>query len=328
MTLHPMWENFPELQHDLQKTVQLMEEILHLKNKQVEAAILEMIHSGGKLLRPAYQILFAQFGPKKEPEKIIALAAAIELLHTATLIHDDIVDQADLRRNTPTIRSQFGNSTAVYAGDYLFVSCFKLMADYATSMKSLQMNSRSMEKILAGELGQMDKHYYTEVSIEEYLENISGKTAELFALSCSIGALESGSSQLFAKKAADIGHHIGMAFQMLDDILDYSQASQKLGKPVLEDVRQGIYSLPLLYALKENPEDIKPILAKKAAMTKEEAQTIFTLVHETNGLQNAQVLAEEYTEKALKEIVKLPNRPTGVKETLLEITKMILHREN
>ena len=144
MTLHPMWENFPELQHDLQKTVQLMEEILHLKNKQVEAAILEMIHSGGKLLRPAYQILFAQFGPEKEPEKIIALAAAIELLHTATLIHDDIVDQADLRRNAPTIRSQFGNSTAVYAGDYLFVSGFELMADYATSMKSLQMNSRSM----------------------------------------------------------------------------------------------------------------------------------------------------------------------------------------
>lgn len=328
MTLHPMWEKFPELQQDLQQTVKLMENILHIKNKKVEAAILEMIHAGGKLLRPAYQILFAQFGSDKEQEKTLALAAAIELLHTATLIHDDIVDEADLRRNFPTIRAQFGNSTAVYAGDYLFVSCFKLMADYATSMKSLQMNSRSMEKILVGELGQMDKHFYLEVTIDEYLENISGKTAELFALSCSIGAFESGSSQLFAKKAAEIGHNIGMAFQILDDILDYSQASQEIGKPVLEDVRQGIYSLPLLYALEENPTALKSLLAKKAAMTKEDSLMIFELVQQSQGIQKAQNLAEEYTNNALKEINKLPNRPAGVKETLLAITEMILYRTN
>lgn len=328
MALHPMWEKFPELQKDLQKTVNLMENSLHLKNKQVESAILEMIQAGGKLLRPAYQILFAQFGPDKEEEKTLALAAAIELLHTATLIHDDIVDDADLRRNLPTIRSRFGNSTAVYAGDYLFVSCFKLMANHATSMKSLQMNSRSMEKILDGELGQMDKYYYLEVTVDDYLENISGKTAELFALSCSIGALESGTSQLFAKKAAEIGHNIGMAFQILDDILDYSQASQEIGKPVLEDVRQGIYSLPLLYALAENPKVLKPLLAKKSTMTKEDARQVFDWVQASQGVKKAQQLAEDYTANAIKEIDKLPNQPTGIKETILEITKMILHREN
>lgn len=328
MTLHPMWEAFPHLQKDLKQTLRLMENALQIKNKNVEEAILDMIQAGGKLLRPAYQILFAQFGSEKDEEKILALAAAIELLHTATLIHDDIVDEADLRRNLPTIRSRFGNSTAVYAGDYLFVTCFKLMADYATSMKSLQMNSRSMEKILAGELGQMDKHYYLEVTIDDYLENISGKTAELFALSCSIGAFENGSSQLFAKKASEIGHNIGMAFQILDDILDYSQGSEAIGKPVLEDVRQGIYSLPLLYALEENSVALEPLLAKKKQMTKEDALEVFELVQASRGIQKAQQLATDYTEKALKDIHSLPNRPTGVKETLLAITKMILHREN
>lgn len=328
MTLHSMWDAFPILQKDLTKTLDIMENSLHIQNKDVEQAIIEMIHAGGKLLRPAYQILFAQFGTEKDENKILAMAAAIEMLHTATLIHDDIVDDSDLRRSLPTVRAKFGNATAVYAGDYLFVACFRIMADYATSMKSLQMNSRSMEKILAGELGQMDKHYYAEVTIEDYLNNISGKTAELFALSCSIGTFESGSTKLFAKKAGEIGHNIGMAFQILDDILDYSQDSQAIGKPVLEDVRQGIYSLPLLYALEQDSSQLKLLLAKKEHMTPDEAQAVLQIVEETQGVEKAQQLASDYTNKALKDIQKLPNHPEGIKETLLQITKLILHREN
>ena len=124
MNIHPMWNNYPLLAKELNQTVAIMEKSVQLKNKDVETAILTMIHSGGKLLRPAYQLLFAQFGKEKEEKKVVALAASIELLHTATLIHDDIVDEADIRRNLPTIRSEFGNNTAVYAGDFLFVCCF------------------------------------------------------------------------------------------------------------------------------------------------------------------------------------------------------------
>ncbi|EAC9546861.1 polyprenyl synthetase family protein, partial [Listeria monocytogenes] len=165
MKLHSMWQEYPALQADLSASLQLMEKSLKLKNKEVEQAILSMIHSGGKLLRPAYQLLFSAYGSDKDREKAVALAASIEMLHTASLIHDDIVDHADTRRKLPTIRSEFGNDVAVYAGDYLFVCCFKLMADYASSMKSLQINSRSMEKILAGELGQMSKRYDLSVTV-------------------------------------------------------------------------------------------------------------------------------------------------------------------
>lgn len=328
MKIHPMWKEYPQLQPELSQTLTLMEKSIQLKNKPVQQAILDMIQAGGKLLRPAYQLLFSQFGPEQDREKAVALAASIEMLHTATLIHDDIVDEADLRRNLTTIRSAFGNSTAVYAGDYLFVSCFKLMANYASSMKSLQKNSRSMEKILSGELGQMEDHYKFDVTLEEYLTNISGKTAELFALSCSVGALESGTSALFAKKAQDIGHQIGMAFQIIDDILDYTQSADAIGKPVLEDVKQGIYSLPLIYALSEDRAALLPLLEKKDAMTAADTLQVHQLVHDLGGVAKAQQLATDYTEQALKNIQKLPANSLQTKETLLAITESILTREN
>ena len=133
MKLHPLWQEYPTLQSELTETLALMEQTVKLKNKPVEKAVLEMIHAGGKLLRPAYQLLFSRFGPEQDRQKAIALAASIEMLHTASLIHDDIVDKADTRRNLPTVAASFGNDVAVYAGDYLFVCCFKLLSDYAGS---------------------------------------------------------------------------------------------------------------------------------------------------------------------------------------------------
>lgn len=328
MKIHPMWKDYPQLQSELTQTLTLMEDSIQLKNKPVEKAILRMIQAGGKLLRPAYQLLFAQLGTEQDRDKTVALAAAVEMLHTATLIHDDIVDEADLRRNLPTIRSTFGNSTAVYAGDYLFVTCFKLMADYASSMRSLQKNSRSMEKILSGELGQMDYRYNYNVSLEAYLDNISGKTAELFALSCSMGALESGANSLLTKKASDIGHNIGMAFQIIDDVLDYTQSETSIGKPVLEDVKQGVYSLPLIYALENGRQELLPLLEKREALSNEEANEVYRLVHEFDGVKKAQALADDYTKQALKIIKSLPKNQNQTKDTLYTVTESILTRQN
>lgn len=287
-----------------------------------------MIHAGGKLLRPAYQLLFAQFGPEQDEKKATSLAASIEMLHTATLIHDDIVDESELRRGLPTIRSTFGNDTAVYAGDYLFICCFKLLSDYSTSLKSLQLNSRSMEKILDGELGQMDDRYKLDQTVDEYLANISGKTAELFALSCSVGAFESGNSERFAKKAGVIGQNIGIAFQIMDDLLDYQADAATLGKPVLEDVRQGVYSLPLIYALNQDNSQLRPYLEKQKQMTVEDTLQVQRLVQELGGVDYAQQLATEYTEQALKDIRKLPENYFNTKEKLERLTSQILSRKS
>ncbi|MDN6584496.1 MAG: polyprenyl synthetase family protein [Enterococcus sp.] len=328
MKLHPMWQDYPDLAKQLTTTLHLMEDVVKLKNKKVESAVLDMIHAGGKLLRPAYQLLFAQFGPEQDEKKATALAASIEMLHTATLNHDDIVDYSELPRVWPTIRSTFGNDTAVYAGDYLFICCFKLLSDYSTSLRSLQLNSRSMEKILDGELGQMDDRYKLDQTVEEYLENISGKTAELFALSCSVGAFESGNSERFAKKAGMIGQNIGIAFQIMDDLLDYDAASDTLGKPVLEDVRQGVYSLPLIYAINQDNEELQHLLEKKNQLTAEDALAVQRLVHQLGGTTYAQQLASDYTDQALKDIRKLPDNYFNTKETLERLTRQILLRTN
>ncbi|MEQ2878450.1 polyprenyl synthetase family protein [Enterococcus asini] len=328
MKLHPLWQEYPTLQSELTETLALMEQTVKLKNKPVEKAVLEMIHAGGKLLRPAYQLLFSRFGPEQDRQKAIALAASIEMLHTATLIHDDIVDKADTRRNLPTVAASFGNDVAVYAGDYLFVCCFKLLADYAGSLHSLQLNSRSMEKILNGELGQMDRRYDQQMTVAEYLDNISGKTAELFALSCTVGALESGTSEKFAKQCGEIGLNIGIAFQIIDDILDYSQPESQIGKPVLEDVRQGVYSLPLLLAMEQNAGAFAPYLDKKADMTDEDTQTVYRLVQEYGGVTKAQKEASRYTQKALKAIRKLPDDEQNTRELLWGLTNQILDRQN
>lgn len=326
MKIHKLWHDYPDLSKDLKATLTLMEKTINLSNKDVEKAILTMIHSGGKLLRPAYLLLFSQFGKDYDKDKAIALAAAMETLHTATLIHDDIVDEADIRRNLPTVQSQFGKDVAVYAGDYLFVSCFKLLADYASSLKSIQLNAKSMEKILSGELGQMDNRYDTAMTIDRYLANISGKTAELFALSCFVGAYESGCSDLFANKAKQIGESIGITFQIIDDILDYSQNAATIGKPVLEDVKQGVYSLPLLYALKHNSQALLPYLEKRGEMTDQDAEKVFELVQENGGIEAAHALAQTHTTKALKEISKLSTSNQALKDTLYTLTSQLLSR--
>lgn len=328
MRLHPIWNDYPQLQPELTQTMKLMENSIELKNKAVKAALLEMIGAGGKLLRPAYQLLFSQFGPERNRQKAIALAAAIEMLHTATLIHDDIVDDATLRRNLPTVSAEFDNNTAVYAGDYLFVACFKLMSNYTGSLRSLQSNAISMEKILSGELGQMEDHYNLSISVDDYLSNISGKTAELFALSCSVGAFESGTSQLFAKNVSNIGHNIGMAFQIIDDILDYTQAQTETGKPVLNDIRQGVYTLPLIYALQTDPRQLTSLLEKKEQMTENDIQKVYQLINKLGGVTKAQNLANSYTKQALKKIENLPDNAENTKTTLQQLTRTLLTRTN
>ena len=328
MKIHPMWDNYPTLKKDLAKTLDLMSSSIDLPNKEIEETILQLFHSGGKLLRPAYLLLFAELGKNTDKKKSIALAAAMETLHTATLIHDDIIDEADVRRGVTTLQTKFDKDVAVYSGDYLFIVCFKLLVKYTDSLKSVKLNTASMEKVLLGELGQMDTRYHVDITVDEYIENISGKTAELFALSCFLGCFENGGSTRLAANCREIGKSIGIAFQIVDDILDYSQSEEAIGKPVLEDVKQGVYSLPLICAIEENKAFFEPLLAKKDEMTDEDALLVHEGVTTYNGVKKAYALADKYTQKALDMIEKLPNNKQQTKETIYEITQNILARTN
>lgn len=323
MQIHPMWADYPLLAPQLAATLTLIEKQIKPANSAVASALVELINAGGKLLRPAYCLLFAQFKPA-DPDKMVALAAAVETLHTATLVHDDIIDRATTRRGLTTISAKFGQDVAVYAGDYLFVVCFKLLAHYASDLRSVQQDGNSMERILNGELAQMSTRYDLDITIDQYLTQVSGKTGQLFALSSFIGAFESGNSNAFAKKAESIGMAIGIAFQLLDDILDYTATSATLGKPVHEDLRQGVYSAPLILAMADHRDEFAPLLRKRDAMTAADVAAVATLVTRYDGVGQARAMAAKHTERALAALATLPAVPA--RNDLMRLTRQLLTR--
>ncbi|WP_226038359.1 polyprenyl synthetase family protein [Aquibacillus saliphilus] len=324
MHVHNMWNDYPDLKNDLTMVLNLIESHIRVRNKTVNTTIKELVHSGGKLLRPAFSLLCAQIGSDNDNEKAIAVAAALETLHMATLIHDDVIDEADTRHGINTIHSKNGNKFAIYSGDYLFCVCFTILSKHATSLAHLEFNSRSMEKILSGELEQLDSRYHSAVTIKDYLSRVSGKTAQLFAVSCYSGAIESQASRRHSMIAWNMGHHIGMAFQIMDDILDYQGDSQTMGKPVMADIKQGIYTLPLIYAINANPHAFKGLLQKKQALTDDDMLALTELISRYQGVEKAQQVAGKYTEKAIKQLNKLPDGP--YKETLYQLTTALLKR--
>lgn len=325
--VHPMWGPFPRLQSDLQSVLQVIEAHLQIHDKRIEATIKELVYSGGKLLRPAYTLLCAQIGDasNQDKERSIAVAAALETLHMATLIHDDVIDEADFRHGNPTIHTQQGNQFAIYSGDYLFCVCFTILSKYARTLAHLEFNARSMEKILTGELDQLHARYQIGTSIKDYLARISGKTAQLFAVSCYSGAITSQATRRQTMLAWSMGHYIGMAFQIIDDVLDFKGDFNTVRKPTLADIRQGIYTLPLIYALREQPEKLSPYLNKKADLTDDELMEVLAIVEQTKGIEKSKRLARKYIDKALKSLSKLPNGE--YKETLYELTTMLLNRK-
>ncbi|GAB2027891.1 polyprenyl synthetase family protein [Lactovum odontotermitis] len=309
--------DFPGLSSDLTKVKLLMKKSVVLKDESVKNAIFDIFDAGGKMLRPAYLLLFSEF-TELESRQRIALAAAVEMLHTATLIHDDIVDKAGTRRGVVTISAKYGDDVAVYAGDYLFVSVFKALSRHSLDLSNLTEQTESIERLLGGELGQMTLRYDLTQTIDDYIANISGKTAELFAMSCAIPVLIDGNKKL-SKLAYEIGKNIGIAFQIMDDYLDYSADKEKLGKPVLEDMQQGVYSAPILFGLQAESEKLSILLKQQ------QFSEIPELLARTDALLKTQKLAQSYTDRAMKLIRKLPGNDAALK--IANLTKKLLERD-
>lgn len=323
VSTHPLWHDYPNLSQNLNQVEAVINQHIRIKNKKIEAQIRRVAENSGKMLRPVYALLCSQIGPDYDEEKAIAIAAALETLHMATLVHDDVIDEADLRRGQETLHAKKDNRYAIYAGDYLFSICFTILANHTNSVSMLEYNARSMEKVLIGELDQLESRYTSPKSIKRYLARISGKTAQLFALSCYTGAVESNASKRQTRLAYNAGHYIGMAFQIIDDILDYQANDNTLGKPAMADAKNGIYTLPLIYSYQNHATEIDALLTKQT-LTSEDLHDLQALIDQADGLSKALQLAKRYTKKALSTIDKLPNGE--YKAILKSITEKMLAR--
>ncbi|MRN06202.1 polyprenyl synthetase family protein [Lactobacillus sp. 0.1XD8-4] len=309
---------YPAIDHALNEVNQIINSQITIKNASLHEALQHMASNGGKYLRPAFFLLFADIGNKKvdDRSRLIKIAASLEILHMATLIHDDIIDDSPKRRGAVSIQAAFGKDTAVYSGDFLFTAFFSLLVETMATSPYLARNAQTMRKILTGELGQMANRFDLNQSLLDYYRNVNGKTAALFSLAAEEGAHFGCSSHHTTVLAKRIGQNIGISFQILDDILDYS-GDARLNKPVLEDLATGVYSLPLLLTLQNHRDELKPFLAKKRQMTIADMEQVQRLVINYGGVTKAQEIARKFTQKAQSEIQELPNSHTRRLLTLM-----------
>lgn len=279
------------------------------------------------MVRPALFLLLADLvkpGAAQNNEKFVKIAASLELLHSATLIHDDIIDDSPLRRGLPSVESQFGKDIAVYTGDFIYTVYFELLVESMAETPFLAYNAKSMKKILQGELTQMGSTFDSSVSIRRYLKAIAGKTAELLSLACVQGVYFAGGDKQLQRSAKKIGLAVGLAFQIYDDLLNFTVGLDEENKPILTDVRQGIYTLPLLIAKENAPEEILPFLESPENLSREACLKLADAVSDNAGLSTSLLFAQSLTDKALSEIEKFP--ASKKREELSQAVKALLQR--
>lgn len=320
--MNTFWNEYKGMKDDLEDINKIMIENVKTSEKYIEEPLVELIDSGGKMLRPAFLLLASKFGEYNE-KKHKNLAAVIEMLHMATLIHDDIIDESKLRRGNITIQSKYGKDSAVYMGDFLFSKCF-LMLSEEYSMENIRMISQAIAKICIGEIRQYHFRFSRDISLKRYLKIISGKTAALFAMSFIVGAKEAECDDKLAKKLGKVGYNIGMAFQILDDILDYTASEKTMGKSIKNDLKQGFFTLPLIYALLEGDKRLEELIEKEEINDKDVSK-IISIVKNSNAIKRSQKLAIKYTDRAFKQIKGLPDKES--KKVIYDITEKLLKRK-
>lgn len=301
------WDSFPQVQKDMIEINQIILKHINSVPGLLGQALEDTFAVPGKMLRPACVMLFGAFGPDatQKHDELQKIATSIETLHNATLIHDDIIDESSMRHGRPSIQTKYGKHIAVYAGDYLFALSLTLLSENAQSLHSVIADGKTMQNILVGETEQYNNAYNINISEKEYLNQIKGKTGVLFGLACFIGAYESGIKVTKALKAKQFGEYLGQAFQLRDDILDYKTTSSTFKKPVLLDVKDGIYSGPLIFALQNDDNNHLHELVKMGKdLTQDQLHEIENLVNHLGGVERAQKLADQYTEKALASLKK------------------------
>lgn len=305
-----------EIEYTLHQTVNSSQPIL-------KDASLQLLQSGGKRIRPLFVLLSAKFG-QYNLQSIKHVAATLEIIHMASLVHDDVIDEASLRRGKPTINSTYDNRVAMYAGDFLFAKALECMSEIEIP-EAHQKLSNTILEICLGEIEQIKDKYNFEQNLKCYLRRIKRKTALLISASCEIGAIASGASASIQKSLRDYGYYLGMSYQIMDDILDFTASEKELGKPAGSDLIQGNITLPVLLAMQDQSLKDK-ITSIYEGINPEKVKPLINQIRKSSYIKEARRISEEYLNKSLKCIETLPD--FEAKEMLILIAKNIGNRKN
>ncbi|MUG44687.1 polyprenyl synthetase family protein [Paenibacillus woosongensis] len=285
---------------------------------------LHLLKAGGKRLRPIFVLLGGKFGTY-DLERLQYVAVPLELIHSASLVHDDVIDDAGTRRGKPTVKAKWDNKIAMYTGDYIYAKAL-MLATQLSDPEVHQILSKAMVQMSIGEMEQIRDFFNTGQSVRHYLLRIRRKTALLIAISCQLGAVASGADARASSLLYRYGYNIGMAFQIRDDLLDLCGTEKSIGKPPGSDMRQGNITLPVIYTL-QDPELSRPLLQAiegiRSADGSEHISEAINIIKSGSGIAQAERLAETFTDKALAALDQLPESKarTHLKEIALFINK-------
>lgn len=299
-----------------------MKNAIQSNSQLLQDASLHLLEAGGKRIRPVFVLLAGKFG-NYNIEVLKNVAVALELIHTASLVHDDVIDDSDLRRGQPTVKAKWDNRIAMYTGDYIFARALQLMTEINNS-EAHKILANTISEVCIGEIEQIKEKYDFDQNLRCYLRRIKRKTALLIAASCQLGAVVSGVEEKLHKKIFQFGYYVGMAFQITDDVLDFIGTEKQLGKPAGGDLLQGNITLPVLYAM-EDYNLYKEITTVHENMTSDEITKIITLIKDSGAIEKSLQISDRYLEKSLNVLKELPaNR---ARKTLRDIAIFIGKRK-
>jgi geranylgeranyl pyrophosphate synthase len=289
------------------------------------AALEHLLASGGKRIRPTLGLLTGRMlgAPR---DKLITLAAAVELLHTATLVHDDLIDGALLRRGMPTLNSQWSPPATVLTGDYLFARAARLAAD-TDNLTLMKMFSQTLATIVNGELTQLFVARGV-ASRDNYYKRIYAKTASLIEMITRAAAIISPADDDTVEAMRQFGYNVGMAFQIVDDVLDFTGEQAEIGKPVGSDLLQGLITLPTLYYIEDHPDhpSINLLLHGSYLIEHERMEGLVQAIRQSDAPTKAMCEAQEFVDKGLALLEKMPE---GIeRQALEELTRYTVNRRN
>lgn len=285
-------------------------------------ASLHLLKAGGKRIRPVFVLLAGKFGEYRL-DVMKQIAVPLELIHMASLVHDDVIDDADTRRGQLTVKSKWDNRIAMYTGDYIHGKALSIAAQLPNPQIH-QILSNALVQMCIGEMEQIRDFFNTKQSVRQYLLRIRRKTALLIAISCQLGAVAANTDRTTANRLYRFGYNVGMAFQIRDDLLDLYGSEKQIGKPPGSDMRQGNITLPVLLAL-QDPR-IRPSLLNEIESIREnggqkDAGRAIEMIRKSDGGDLADELANRYIKKALQALEGLPD--VTAKKNLFDIAHFV-----
>lgn len=316
---------FFQMKSDMQYLEKELEKAITTQNALLYKMSSHYLKAGGKRIRPVFVLLAGKFG-EYDRERLKHVAISLELIHMATLVHDDVIDDAETRRGQLTVKAKWDNRLAMYTGDYILSEAL-LMVTELNIPRVHQILSRAIVQMTIGEIEQIRDFNHWGQNLRNYLRRIKRKTALLIAISCQLGAIVAGAPEKTIRALYNYGYNVGMAFQITDDILDFMGDEKKLGKPAGSDLRQGNVTIPAIfcYHSHEYGPVLKGLMDEAGVLSEHNMNQAIQLIQNSKGIDFAQELADRYIQKAIGWLEEVPEG--AARRSLLEIAHFIGKRQ-